>query len=183
MVNPEEGTRAILDFWFDEIGPDRWWVRSQETDDAIIDRFQPLWEEWRERTPRSFLTSPRDALAGVILFDQFPRNIFRGHADAFSTDPLALAIAKGAVDGGLDERLDEDGRSFLYMPFQHSEVLADQQRSLVLFTALGNANSLDFARKHFDMIERYGRFPARNAALGRADRSGEQAAIEISKAW
>lgn len=177
------GTDAILHFWFDEIGADRWWVRSEETDEAIIARFRELWEEWRSRTPESFLASPREALAGIILFDQFSRNMFRGHADAFSTDPLALAIAKAAVDRRLDERMTEDERSFVYMPFQHSEALADQQRSVALFTALGNANSLDFAHKHHDMIARYGRFPARNAALGRPDRPGEQDAIEMSKAW
>lgn len=183
MMTSEEGTDAILGFWFGEVGPDRWWVRSRETDEAIVERFRDLWEAWRDRTPESFLGSPREALAGIILFDQFSRNMFRGHADAFSTDPLALAIARAAVDRGYDDRLGEDERSFLYMPFQHSEALADQQRSLALFTALGNANSLAFAHKHHDMIERYGRFPARNAALGRPNRPGEESAIEMSRDW
>lgn len=183
MTPTDEGTANILGFWFDEIGPDRWWTRSAETDAAIVERFQPLWEEWRSRVPESFLGSADEAVAGVILFDQFPRNMFRGHADAFSTDPLALAIAKGALDRGLDAGMTGDQLSFLYMPFQHSELLADQQRSLALFTALGNANSLDFARKHHDMMARYGRFPARNAALGRAARPGEAAAIKMSRDW
>jgi len=183
MTDHDEGTAAILDYWFGELGADRWWTRSEETDEAIIERFQPLWEEWRERVPESFLGSAREALAGVILFDQFPRNMFRGHAAAFSTDPLALAIAKGAVERGLDDGLTSDERSFLYMPFQHSEVLADQQHSLALFTALGDANALDFAHKHHDMIALHGRFPGRNSALGRADRPGEQAAIEMSRDW
>lgn len=183
MTDRSEGTVAILGFWFDEIGPDRWWTRSEETDAAIIERFQPLWEEWRSRTPESFLASADEALAGVILFDQFSRNMFRGHADAFSTDPLALAIAKGALDRGLDAAMTPDQLSFLYMPFQHSEAMADQQRSMALFTALGDERSLDFARKHHEVIERYGRFPARNAALGRGDRPGEAAAIEMSKNW
>ena len=183
MTSEAEATEAILAFWFDEIGPDRWWVRSQDTDEQSVERFRALWEEWRSRTPESFLGSAREALAGVILFDQLSRNMFRGHADAFSTDPLALAIAKGALDRGLDKMMSADERSFLYMPFQHSEVLADQDRSVALFTALGNANSLDFAHKHRDMIARYGRFPARNAALGRPDRPGEAAGIEASKGW
>lgn len=183
MTPGSEGTEAILGFWFDEIGSERWWVRSQETDAAIVERFRDLWEEWRSRTPASFLGSAREALAGVILFDQFSRNMFRGHADAFSTDPLALAIAKGAVDRGLDKAMSADERSFLYMPFQHSETMADQHRSLALFAGLGNAVALDFAHKHHDMIARYGRFPARNAALGRADRLGEAAAIQASKDW
>lgn len=181
--DPAEGTAAILAYWFDDLGPDQWWVRSAETDATIVERFRDLWEDWRSRTPESFLGSAREALAGVILFDQFSRNMFRGHADAFSTDPLAIAIAKAAVDRGLDDGMTQDERSFLYMPLQHSENLADQQRGLALFTALGDAKALDFAHKHHDMIERYGRFPARNAALGRADRPGEQSAIEMSKDW
>lgn len=113
MTTSAEGAEAILGFWFDEVGPDRWWVRSQEVDDAIAERFRALWEEWRSRTPESFLASAREALAGVILFDQFSRNLFRDHADAFSTDPLALAIARGALDRGLDKGLSEDEQSFL----------------------------------------------------------------------
>ena len=183
MTTNAEGTTAILGFWFDEIGPERWWTRSEETDAAIVVRFGPLWVEWRSRTPESFLGSADEALAATILFDQFSRNMFRGHADAFSTDPLALAIAKGALDRGLDIGMNADQRSFLYMPFQHSEAMADQQRSVALFTALGNAQSLDFAHKHHDMIARHGRFPARNAALGRADRPDEAAAIEMSRSW
>ncbi|WP_296620738.1 DUF924 family protein [Rhizorhabdus sp.] len=176
-------TSEILDFWFREIGPDRWWQRSVDTDAAIIERFRDAWESWRSRTPESFLGSPREALAAIILFDQFSRNMFRGHADAFSTDPLALAIAKLAVDRSLDDALTPDERSFLYMPFMHSEAIEDQNRSVALFTALGNANSLDFAHKHHDIVERYGRFPARNAALGRANRAGEESAIEMSRDW
>lgn len=183
MTDTAEGTALVHDFWFGEIGSDRWWVRSADTDAAIVERFAALWEEWRSRAPESFLGSAREAVAGVILFDQFPRNMFRGHADAFSTDPLALAIARGALDRGLDKAMSEDELSFLYMPLQHSESMADQERSLILFTALGNANSLDFARKHHDMIARYGRFPARNAALGRADRPGEDVAIALSRGW
>ena len=183
MTTNAEGTDAILGFWFDQIGPDRWWTRSQATDDAIVERFGELWKEWRSRTPESFLGPGREALAGVILFDQFARNLFRDHADAFSTDPLALAIAKGALDHGLDKGMSEDDRSFLYMPFQHSETMADQDRSVLLFTALGDPRSLDFAKKHRDQIARYGRFPARNAALGRANRPGEEAGIAESRGW
>ncbi|MGC6327947.1 DUF924 family protein [Rhizorhabdus sp. FW153] len=176
-------TSEILDFWFREVGPDRWWQRSADTDAAIIERFRDVWEAWRSHTPESFFGSPREALAAVVLFDQFSRNMFRGHADAFSTDPLALAIARSAVDRGLDDALTPDERSFLYMPFMHSEAIEDQRRSVALFAALGNANSLDFAHKHHDIVERYGRFPGRNAALGRPNRPGEESAIEMSRDW
>lgn len=174
---------AILAYWFDELGSDRWWTRSDETDETIKERFEPLWHAWRSRTPESFLGTAREALAGVILFDQFPRNIFRGSAEAFSTDPLALAIARGAVDAGLDDALSQDERSFLYMPFMHSEELDDQDRALLLFTALGNQNSLDYAHKHHDVIARFGRFPHRNAVLGRSMRPGEEEAAKEGANW
>ncbi len=177
------GTDDILHYWFDELGPDRWWKRSDETDETIRARFLDLWSDWRSRTPESFLGSAREALAGVILFDQFPRNLFRGSADAFSTDPLAIAIARGAVDAGLDDALSQDERSFLYMPFMHSEDLDDQQRSVLLFTALGIPNSLDFAHKHHDVVAKFGRFPHRNTVLGRAMRAGEEEAAKQGADW
>jgi uncharacterized protein (DUF924 family) len=105
--------------------------------------------------------------------------MFRGHADQFATDHLALAIAKSAVDKGLDEELQPQERGFLYMPFQHSEDLADQKRSLLLFTDLADADQLNYARKHFEVIERFGRFPHRNAILGRAPRPDEIAAGDV----
>jgi uncharacterized protein (DUF924 family) len=127
----------------------------------------------------SFLDHPLTALAGVILFDQLPRNMFRGHADQFATDHLALAIAKGAVDKGLDEKLEPQERGFLYMPFQHSENLDDQNRSVLLFTKLGDDHQLGYAKKHRDVIERFGRFPHRNTMLGRAPRADELAAGKV----
>lgn len=176
-------TEDVLGYWFDELGKDGWWTRSEETDTTIRARFLDIWEAQRGNPAAHFLTSPRDALAAVILFDQFPRNMHRGHADAFSTDHLALAIAKSAVDKRFDDTLGPDERAFLYMPFMHAESLDDQERSVALFTALGIAKNLDFARKHHDVIERFGRFPARNRALGRADRPGEAEAAKETAGW
>jgi len=175
--------RAILDFWFREIGPDRWWTRSDQTDETIRARFMPVWEQWRGRSAECFLGTARDALAAIVLFDQFSRNMFRGQANAFATDPLALEIAKRTVDRGLDQSLTRQERAFLYMPFMHSEDLAMQDRSLRLFERLGEAEQVAYARKHRDVIARFGRFPARNAALGRASRAEEAAIIEESKSW
>ena len=118
----------------------------------------------------------------MILFDQFPRNMFRGHADQFATDHLALAIAKAAIDRHLDEQLQPQERLFLHMPFQHSEDLADQKRSLLLFTELGEPEQIKYSRIHHDLIERFGRFPHRNALLGRASRPDEIAA-GADKPW
>jgi uncharacterized protein (DUF924 family) len=164
------------------MGPDQWWRGGDAVDAACRDGFLDLHAEKRQLPSDSFLGDARTALAAVILFDQLPRNMFRGHADQFMTDSLALAVAKGAVERGYDDQLTKDEKSFLYMPFQHSEKLADQRRSIALFTALNDEWLLGFARKHHDLIERFGRFPHRNAMLGRAPRPAEVAAGDI-KPW
>jgi uncharacterized protein (DUF924 family) len=171
----------ILGFWFG-LDPEQWWGGGEELDSRCRDQFRDLHAELRQLPPESFLADPRTALAAVILFDQLPRNMFRGRADQFMTDPLALAVAKGAVDRGYDERQSKDERTFLYMPFQHSEQLADQRRSVALFTALKDDWLLGFARKHHDVIDRFGRFPHRNAMLGRSPRPAEMAAGD-TKPW
>jgi uncharacterized protein (DUF924 family) len=168
----------VLKFWF-ELSRDDWWRGSAELDHRIKQRFLKLWAEKRQLPVESFLADPLTALAGVILFDQFPRNMFRGNAEQFATDHLALAIAKAAIDKDFDKELQQKERGFLYMPFQHSEDLADQNRSLLLFTELGDAEQRGYAKKHHDIIERFGRFPHRNAMLGRAPRADEIAAGEV----
>jgi uncharacterized protein (DUF924 family) len=169
---------GVLDFWF-ALDPEQWWSSDPGLDRTIRERFSAPWETQRENLPEAFLASPASALAAAILFDQFPRNMFRGHADQFATDPLALAVAKGAVDRGYDDALPRERRCFLYMPFEHSETLADQERSLLLFTALGDEGLLGYANKHRDVIARFGRFPHRNAILGRAPRADEIAAGDV----
>ena len=168
----------VLGFWFG-LSKEQWWKADPTLDVRIGDHFLELWERQRENLPEAFLASPRDAIAAVILFDQFPRNMLRGHADQFSTDPLALAVARGAIERGLDRAMSPAERGFLYMPFQHSEDLADQRRSLALFTALGDDYLLGYARKHHDLIARFGRFPHRNAILGRQPRSAEVEAGDV----
>ena len=168
----------ILKFWF---GLDRqqWWKSDPALDHRIKQRFLKLWAEKRELPVECFLGDPLTALAAVILFDQLPRNMFRGDAQQFATDHLALAIAREAIDRGLDEELQPRERGFLYMPFQHSENLDDQNRSLLLFTRLGDDYQLGYAKKHHDVIECFGRFPHRNAMLGRAPRAAEIAAGDV----
>jgi uncharacterized protein (DUF924 family) len=168
----------VLKFWFG-LNPEQWWRGPPELDEQVREHFLDLWKEKRQLPPESFLDDPLTAAAAVLLFDQFPRNMFRGHADQFSTDPLALAIAKRAIDRGLDEQLDRQERGFLYMPFQHSEDMDDQNRSILLFTRLGDEEQLDYAKKHRDVIARFGRFPHRNAMLGRQPRADEVAAADV----
>jgi uncharacterized protein (DUF924 family) len=171
----------VLKFWFG-FEPEQWWRGGPELDHRIKQDFLKLWFEKRQLPVGAFLTDPLTALAGVILFDQFSRNMFRGHADTYATDPLALAIAKGAVDRGFDDELAPDERKFLYMPFQHSENLEDQNRAVLLFTALGDEHQLGYARHHRDIIERFGRFPHRNSVLGRPSRP-EEIAAGADKPW
>lgn len=170
-------------YWFDELGANRWWVRDEAVDRAIADRFADLWEEKRCGEPADFLDSAEQALAGVVPFDQFPRNLFRGEARAFSTDRLARSIAEGAIARGYDGGMSGHERQFLYMPFMHSEDLPDQRRSLELFEALGDDYALGFTRDHHELIARFGRFPHRNAALGRETRSEEEEAVEEGAGW
>ena len=171
----------VLKFWFG-LAPKQWWKTDADLDHRIRQQFLKLWTEKRQLPVDSFLSDPLTALAGVILFDQLPRNMFRGHADAYATDHLALAIAKGAVDAKLDEQLQPQERKFLYMPFQHSENLDDQNRALLLFTELGDDEQIKYAKQHRAIVERFGRFPHRNAILGRASRP-EEIAAEADKPW
>jgi uncharacterized protein (DUF924 family) len=185
-AGPKDWARELLDFWFShgpapDADPDSadWWQRSEAFDEEIRERFGIEWARQARRPVGAFTGDPETALAAVILFDQLPRNMFRGHADQFSTDHMALEIAKAAVARGYDDGMSRDQRTFLYMPFQHSEELKDQVQSLLLFTALGDDNLLKYARRHYEVIERFGRFPHRNAALGRKPTAMEQAAGDV----
>jgi len=157
----------VLDFWFHELDRKAWFEKSDATDALIRDRFLPLHEKLaREVTVPSDLP-PRAMLAAVIVFDQFPRNMFRGTPRAFSTDPLALALARQIVDAGLDRDFSNDERMFLYLPFEHSEHAAEQVRCCALFALLEDPELMRYAQAHKDIIDRFGRFPHRNAILGR----------------
>jgi uncharacterized protein (DUF924 family) len=174
----EPWVQEILSFWFGLV-PEQWWKSDPELDETIRERFLELWQDQQAHPVDHFLTNAETALAAVILFDQLPRNMFRGHADSFATDHLALAIAKGAVELGYDQAFQQPRRGFLYMPYQHSEDLDDQNQALLFFTALGDDNQLAFAKRHHDVIARFGRFPSRNDALGRAPRPDELAAGDV----
>jgi uncharacterized protein (DUF924 family) len=169
----------VLKFWFG-LDPKQWWGGSAELDHRIKQGFLKLWEEKRQLPVDAIISDSLTALAGAILFDQFPRNMFRGEAEQFATDHLALQIAKAAVDKGFDAELEPRERTFLYMPFQHSENLAAQNRGVLLFTEIADNEQIEFAKKHRDIIERFGRFPHRNAILGRAPRAEELAAGEVT---
>lgn len=167
-------SQRILDFWFGTPGSADYgesrpeWFEADDTFDADI---RSRFREHFDRAVRGELdfmaNDPQSCLALIILLDQFSRNMFRGSAQAFAADEKALAYARTAVERGLDQQLPPFQRTFIYLPFEHSESLADQDRSVALFEALGDAETLDYAIRHRDIIVRFGRFPHRNDLLGR----------------
>ena len=168
----------VLDFWFSELPREAWFRKDANIDRTIRDRFLALYETLAARTPDDLTASAEMALAAVIVLDQFPRNIFRDSAMAFATDGLALAIAKNTIAHGLDQQLARERRIFLYLPFEHSEELADQLRCIELTAALGDEEYTRYARLHHDVVARFGRFPHRNALLGRASTAEEEAFLQ-----
>lgn len=167
----------ILHFWFEELAPEDWFKLNPELDARIRTRFLPAWEEAREGTYRDWLETPRGAMAYLVITDQFPRNMFRGDARAFATDALALSAARMILDLGHDLAWPEKGRAFFYLPFEHSEDMVDQDRSVTLFSERiveNRAEVLLHAEAHHAIIRRFGRFPFRNAALGRESTDAEK---------
>lgn len=166
---------AVLHFWLDEVPPEKRFARDSALDATLEHRFKGLRDELAATGAAGWWDHPRDLLAAIILLDQFSRNIYRGSGEAFAADPIALRLADKAIEQGWDRDMNAVERQFLYMPFQHSEDAADQERAVSLFGDIGDPKSLDFAHAHRDVIRRFGRFPGRNAALGRANTPEEQA--------
>jgi len=164
----------ILSFWFGETRPQAWFQADPAFDERISERFSILYDALRRKLPEDWLATPQGRLAAILVFDQFPRNMFRGKAEAFATDDAALALAKEGVGKGDDRTLGVVERQFFYLPFEHSERREDQAQSLALYEALGG-DGLEWARRHKAVIDRFGRFPARNTALGRETTAEEEA--------
>ena len=167
----------VVSFW-KEAGPERWFNKNAAFDKEIRERFFDTYEAAAAGRLSDWEQSAQGALALLILLDQFPRNMFRGDARAFATDPLARAITAGAIIRGFDSQVLKELRSFFYLPFEHSEDLADQERCIALNKATGDADGLKWAEIHANIIRRFGRFPHRNAALGRTTTPEEQAFLD-----
>jgi uncharacterized protein (DUF924 family) len=168
---------AVVAFWR-EAGPGRWFRGGDAFDAECRARLGGAHHAAARRELDGWMSAADGALALLLLLDQIPRNIFRGSAHAFATDGLARHFARLALDAGHDAAFEPALRAFFYLPFEHSESPADQARSVALFEALGDANYRDYAVAHRDVIARFGRFPHRNAALGRDSTPGEQAWLE-----
>ncbi|MFV0297502.1 MAG: DUF924 family protein [Hyphomicrobiaceae bacterium] len=164
----DDWVQQVIAFWTEETPRERWFKSTPELDREIVARFGALHKQLREAgAGTNDQPGAREALASLIVLDQFSRNMFRGTPAAFACDPIALAIARSAVARGLDQSVAANVRLFFYLPFEHSENRADQDRAVALFEALGDDNYLTYAKAHRDVVQRFGRFPHRNATLGR----------------
>mgnify|MGYP000196202169 CR=1 FL=1 len=174
MSDPVE----VLDFWLGGIGPEGWYAGGDEIDAACLE-FTDLWQAARDGGLDHWVDGTVGTLAFLVLTDQLPRNMFRGKADSFATDPLALAAAKTAIAQGWDLDAPEPERQFFYMPLEHSENAEDQALSVTMMTErMTDPDLLLHARAHRDIIARFGRFPHRNLLLGRETTPEEQAFLD-----
>lgn len=169
--------QAVLAFWRDA-GPEKWFKKNAAFDDAIRARFLATYEAAAADELSNWEATPEGTFALLIVLDQFPRNMFRGEARTYAADPLARAVADRAIAQGFDRGFALKERNFFYLPFTHSEHLADQERCVALSRATGDAGNLKWAEVHADIIRRFGRFPHRNAMLGRVTTADEQAFLD-----
>lgn len=161
------GPDGVLEYWFGALGWDEWFRQSDAIDQEITRRFRDLHLDLARRCDDRWLSDAEATLAAILVFDQFPRNIYRGTPLAFATDCLALALANRAVEQGFDQAVVPERRPFFYLPFEHSERIEDQDRSVAYFEALGIPLYLDYAERHRQVIREFGRFPHRNPILMR----------------
>lgn len=173
----------VLRFWFDELQPQDWFGGSAKLDEEIRSRFGQLHQALQASPLLPSTLDARALLAAVIVFDQFPRHMFRKSVAAYATDARALELARYAVATGLDRSLKDQQRHFLYLPFMHSEDRAVQAESLRLYSELGTPDGAKWARHHHGIVERFGRFPHRNALLGRTSTSEELEFLKTEPAF
>jgi uncharacterized protein (DUF924 family) len=165
--------QTIYDFWFNETTPAQRWKVDPDFDALIRERFGSTHAQANRCELEEWRREPRGRLAEIIVLDQFSRNMYRGTPAAFASDPLALALAQEAVRSGLDQALTPEERIFLYMPYMHSESKSIHEVALALFTANGIQDNLKFEIRHKEIVDRFGRYPHRNAILGRASTQEE----------
>ena len=168
----------VLTFWFEECSQEDWFKKSDAFDATLQERFGPTQAAAAEGRLDGWADASDGRLALILLLDQMSRNLFRGDARAFVNDPAALALARRAIAEGDHAAASRDRCLFLYLPFEHSENEADQDMSMALFTALGDDKLTDYARRHKEIVDRFGRFPHRNETLGRQSTAEEIAFLQ-----
>ncbi|WP_223670722.1 DUF924 family protein [Kangiella shandongensis] len=169
-MNPKE----VLSFWFEELSPKDWWTKSESLDQSIKERFGQLHRQASLGELFEWRSTAKDSLAEVIVLDQFSRNIYRDSAKAFAQDAHALTLAQVAIEKGFNQQLSQQEQQFLYLPFMHSESKKIHQEAVKLYAQLDKDYGYDFELKHKEIIDRFGRYPHRNKALGRRSTTEEQ---------
>ena len=168
----------VIDFWFNEISPAQWWVKDEAFDQEIRKRFLDIHQRANRGELYPWRTTAEGRLAEIIVLDQFSRNIFRDQPQSFASDALALILAQEAVSRQEDQNIAENRRSFMYLPYMHSESIVIHQQAVKLYAMLGNASNLEFELKHRDIIEKFGRYPHRNSILMRESSEEELAFLQ-----
>ena len=172
----------MLSFWR-AAGPKKWFAKDDAFDAACVARFRAPWADGAAGRLAAWEEAPEGALALVLLLDQMPRNMFRGTPQVYASDPQARAVAARAIERGFDRRAETALRPFFYLPFSHSEDLADQERALQLYAALDDAEQWKWAKHHHGIVARFGRFPHRNAVLGRESTPEELAWLALEESF
>lgn len=173
----------VLHFWFEELSRSDWFKKSDSLDQTIISRFKDLYEKAKCGELFKWRETPEGRLAEIIILDQFSRNMFRGTSKAFEADILALTLAQEMVIQKLDQKFDLTKRAFIYMPYMHSESLAIHEEAMKLFSQAGLKENLEFEVAHKKVIEKFGRYPHRNAILGRESTEEEKEYLKSNKGW
>lgn len=176
-------SQDILDFWYAAAQRAQWFASTPQLDEVIKQRFEPIWQAAVRGKLADWLSSPHGCLALAIILDQFPLHMFRGTAQSFASTQQSITVAKHAIAQGFDQQIDKTQVAFLYLSLMHSENLADQDLAVALFTAAGLDNNLRFAQHHREIVRRFGRFPHRNAILGRVSSAEEQTYLASKEAF
>ncbi|AOU97224.1 hypothetical protein BI364_03730 [Acidihalobacter yilgarnensis] len=179
QTTPEQ----ILAYWYSESIRAQWFCATPELDAEIRQRYEEVWRQAHAGGMAAWRDTPEGALALAIILDQFPLNMFRGSARAFSSEREAVQLVHASIARGFDKKLPVSKRIFMYMPLMHSEVLADQDASVCLFEVAGLLDNLKFAKHHREIVRRFGRFPHRNALLGRVSTQEEHAYLNSEEAF
>jgi len=182
-MNTDLAYQALLDLWFHPAIRDLWYNSTEEFDSQLRNDYSIMYQSAKNNELEHWQNTPLGSLALVILLDQIPLNIFRGQPESFATESLAIHVAGKAIGQGFDQELDNEQKTFLYMPFMHSEQIDDQETAVALFEQAGLSFNLEYAYHHRDIVSQFGRFPHRNIILGRENTAAETDYLASDKAF